>query len=295
MSNIKNIKRLIEGIRRYGLLRTITGIIMVLRIKILNPNESVVTTFSDHIRIYYKYPTQFSPSLVIYRELVEPEYEFLRHILNKNSVFFDVGAGIGMYSIFAARFVNGNIHSFEPVEENIQTIKINLKANSCNSKVKLNAVALSNKEGFGRMKKGKKLFLSRLYDVSTNYHDNSINVTKLDTYCSRHNIKHIDILKIDAEGHEPEIIEGAEKMLNAKKINIIILELDPKLKKFYIFLKNKGFELFCYNYEKNFLKHVSPISEESLRSSRLSLFHSNIILIQHETIKELSKYLDINF
>ena len=287
MNKIKAIKKLMSGICRYGLIRTSTGMITFLKFIILKPKRGVVLTKSDSLIIHFKYPIQFMPTLMIFRELVEPEYEFLRHILTKDSVFFDVGGGIGTYSLFAAKLINGPIHTFEPIKENIQTIKNNLKANSVESKVRLNPVALSKKEGFGCMKKNASLFSSYLSEVSTKNSNNSIEVTTLDSYCLRHNIGHLDVLKIDVEGHEPDVIEGAKEIINKKKIGVIILEVHPNFESFYNFLEHMGFEFFRYDFRINSLKRIFPISEEKIRSSKLSAFHGNIVLIQPEILNKL--------
>lgn len=71
---------------------------------------------SDGLSITFKYPYQFMATLVIFQELVEPEYEFLRYILKKDSVFFDIGAGVGTYLTFVAKLTNGPIHAFEPMK-----------------------------------------------------------------------------------------------------------------------------------------------------------------------------------
>lgn len=289
ITKIKGVKKLITGIRRYGFWRTTIGLFSFLKYKVLKPQRGVISTITDGLSIHFNYPSQFMPTLVIFRELVEPEYEFLRQILNEDSVFFDVGGGIGNYSVFAAKLVNGLIYNFEPVEENVETIKDNLKANFVEDKVQLNAIALSNKEGFGRMQKNTKLLLSRLSTLSTDCcSSDSIEVSTLDLYCFRKNIEHIDVLKIDVEGHEPAIIEGAQESLIKKKIDIIILELNPKLRRFYDSLSDMGFEFFFYDYENNSLKYLAPIEEKNIIDSRPSPFHSNIILIRREIVNNFS-------
>jgi hypothetical protein len=118
----------------------------------------------------------------------------------------------------------------------------------------------------------------------------SVKVTTLDSYCSQQNIKHIDILKLDVEGHSLEVIEGAKMLLDKKKIRIIIIELHSfSCTKFYNSLAHKGFECFYYDYQNNFLKQISPICEKSLIKLRPSPFNRNIIFIQHETINKLRR------
>ena len=54
-----------------------------------------------------------------------------------------------------------------------------------------------------------------------------VNVDTLDNYCQKNKIKKIDVLKIDTEGSEMEILEGAKNIL--KNTNILLIEvLDTK-------------------------------------------------------------------
>ena len=51
----------------------------------------------------------------------------------------------------------------------------------------------------------------------------------LDTYCELNNIEQIDFIKIDVEGGEKTIIEGAKKMLETKKIICGVFEIGQTL------------------------------------------------------------------
>ena len=72
----------------------------------------------------------------------------------------------------------------------------------------------------------------------------------LDSFCEDNNIEKIDILKIDVEGTEIDILEGAKEMMSKKLIKIIYTEVIDRKKVFqkkkeYLinFLRNYNFEL----------------------------------------------------
>ena len=67
----------------------------------------------------------------------------------------------------------------------------------------------------------------------------------LDNYCEQNKIDNIDILKIDTEGSELEVLQGAKNML--KKTNIVLIEILDERKKF-----KKKYENITNILEKNY-------------------------------------------
>jgi FkbM family methyltransferase len=291
---IRGLKKLRGGIARYGLLRSATGLFRYLKFKIGKPSEGTVYTVTDNLVIRFAYPKQFMGTLTVFRELVEAEYDFLRKALNKDSVFLDVGGGIGSYSLCVGKVVDGPIHTFEPVEENFRTIQTNLEANKLQAKVRLNRVALSSNEGFGRMAKPevRDFFGSKLTGVSTQSTDGTVAVTTIDAYCTKNNIGHIDVIKIDVEGHEHEVIEGAKRVIDEGRIGVMILEADHRLGEFYSSLQARGFHFFYYDAIKTRLLRIFPLSEEKLLDEPTA-FNSNVILIHDSKLEAYRRQFDV--
>ena len=75
---------------------------------------------------------------------------------------------------------------------------------------------------------------------------------KLDDFCNDHKIFNIDLLKIDTEGHEKEVLEGALNLIKEKKIKYILLEFH--LSKMYKNYCTKDLENFLDNYNFRLLK-----------------------------------------
>lgn len=53
-----------------------------------------------------------------------------------------------------------------------------------------------------------------------------IQVRRIDTFTEDHNIDHIDLLKIDTQGYDLHVLEGAEILLSSKRIDFILIELN---------------------------------------------------------------------
>ena len=70
-----------------------------------------------------------------------------------------------------------------------------------------------------------------------------INIVTIDNYCLKNNIKKIDILKIDTQGYEDKILEGAQKVLSSGIVSIIELEImfDNVYQKYLTFSKIEKF------------------------------------------------------
>ena len=52
-----------------------------------------------------------------------------------------------------------------------------------------------------------------------------VSKTTIDRYCQKQNIKSIDILKIDVQGNEINVLQGAEQMLKERRIKLIFTEI----------------------------------------------------------------------
>jgi hypothetical protein len=121
--------------------------------------------------------------------------------------------------------------------------------------------------------------------------EGTVEVTTLDSYCARTNITCIDLLKIDAEGHEPRILKGGNRTLERERIRAMILEVDDALEDFYRSLEGRGFWCFYYDFKQGCLLKVSPISATKIESLRPSAFHSNLLLIHKHALEHYREIL----
>lgn len=78
-----------------------------------------------------------------------------------------------------------------------------------------------------------------------------IEVQKIDSFCEKKNIKKIDLLKIDTEGHEMSVLLGAEKTI--KNIKIILLEVSNH--DMYLNYDNKKIDDFLIKNNFKFIKY----------------------------------------
>lgn len=146
---------------------------------------------------------------IITSVLLADEYLLDQTKLESNSVVIDIGAQIGVFSIFAAS-KSKRVYSFEPVPENYRLLLENIKINNFDRKIKAFNYAVSNE------KKNLRLFLNEnntgehsVYFKTKKYLD--VPAVPLKDIFDEHNINICDLLKIDTEGSEYEILYGLPK------------------------------------------------------------------------------------
>ena len=181
------------------------------------------------------------------RNLVENEYLVKNINLSENSVVFDIGANIGEFGVFLRKKYKNifEYHAFEPSKHDYDACCINNK----DGKNFINNIGLWNKPGYMKLYNKNISGDSSLIEIDDYEYVSDIAVDTIDNYSTLHNIKNIKILKIEAEGGEPEILEGAIKTL--PKIEYITADLgyergyknEQTLTDFANILMPKGFEM----------------------------------------------------
>lgn len=167
----------------------------------------------------------------------QSEKVFIEKCLNKTnsrpSVAIDIGANIGLFTIFLAELGYSQVHAFEPVPQTFDRLKLNLASNQLLEKVKLNCIALGSQEGFVEFQIFEKSpainrFISPSdRNLQNNYSLKRVTVNTLDRYCDDNHIDKIDFLKIDVEGMEPLVVQGAYNILTKKGVSNILMEICP--------------------------------------------------------------------
>lgn len=174
------------------------------------------------------------------------------YVTTKNPVFFDVGANLGDYSReLITEFPEAYIYAFEPNTYTFKEVSHKLRALNINY---LNF-------GFGSKDESAKIYTYATEKSSEHasiykdifldfYQANNIleiefTVSTIDGFSKAQNIDFIDFIKIDVEGHELEVLKGAEHMILKNKIGIIQFEFNVCnvisrvfLKDFYDLLKD---------------------------------------------------------
>ena len=178
---------------------------------------------------------------------------------NEKIVFWDIGANIGIYSIYAAKVHDSiEVISFEPSTNNLRILSRNIFLNNLNEKVKIFQLPLNDKGiSFDEFKESKFDegashncfgydfdFEGKKIDVQNNYKILGTSIS----YILDNNILEVpDYIKIDVDGIEHLILQGAGKYLLNKKIKNIQIEINENFKNQFqsviSLLSENGFKL----------------------------------------------------
>jgi FkbM family methyltransferase len=168
---------------------------------------------------------------------------------------FDVGANIGEWTVSLLNVseqlrIEVNVHCFEPCRKTFELISESLGGNTG---VTLNNEACSSHEGTALMHVyGDGLGTNSLVDPINHQtaRMEEVSMTTIDAYCALKGIGKINLLKVDAEGHDYEVIAGAVGMLDKKAIGILQFEYNQRwigcrryLKDVFTLLAPRGYEI----------------------------------------------------
>lgn len=183
---------------------------------------------------------------------------FLLHYARPSDIFADCGANIGIYSILLGPICQKGF-AIEPSTDTYQILERNLKINNLTN-VLCCKIGVSNKEGVLYFTKDLDSTNHIVEDVSTTDCE-QINVNTLDTICAEEKDA-ISILKIDVEGHEKEVLDGASVILASPSLNVVIMETFASPKLAEIMDKN-GFVLYKYEPRSRTLRTAESIEAEN--------------------------------
>jgi FkbM family methyltransferase len=161
----------------------------------------------------------------------EPEtlkwLEFFAVINHNYEILIDVGANIGIYTLYWLHFPNTRAIAIEPFDENIKLLSKNIRMNNFMSRVDIISKPLSSQNTLGWSTINDIRPGGSDYKLSLNNNLNQSNSIKVETLTLDSILgekKEKYILKIDTDGTDFDILKGAELALKDGKIVSILIE-----------------------------------------------------------------------
>ena len=142
-------------------------------------------------------------------------YEFdkqrlIASVVEPETVFYDVGANVGFYSLLAAALVGaaGHVFAFEPLPRNVGYLKRHLALNRA-ANVRVFELAIGEHEGVGSFAAEPTGFMGRLSDEGAI----TVRVATLDALLDRGQLAPPHYIKMDIEGAELSALRGAQQCI----------------------------------------------------------------------------------
>lgn len=166
-------------------------------------------------------------SLVYWYGFNSPHEIFaLGRLLKRDSVFLDVGANHGEFTLYAAkRTPAGRVLSFEPVPETFKHLEDNVRLNGFTN-VTLCRCALGDHPGdvtiYAPLDSGFDCNSSLFPPAGHPAEARTVAMETLDQVIGRLGIGKVDVMKIDVEGAEVAVLRGAQDTLRAHRPALIV-------------------------------------------------------------------------
>jgi FkbM family methyltransferase len=145
------------------------------------------------------------------------------HALRPGDLFVDVGANIGSYTILAAGVVGATCLSLEPVPATFSRLLDNISLNRVASLVTARNVGAGSTNGLMRMTTGLDS-VNHVVPAGANAGSSTeVAVATLDALLGG---RHPTFIKIDVEGFETEVVNGADRALRDRALLAVLMELN---------------------------------------------------------------------
>jgi len=198
----------------------------------------------------------------------------LTRLVPPRGVFFDVGANVGLITFsVAARRPDISIHAFEPDPANAQCWLRNLELNE-GARAVLEQVAFGAKEDEGTLLRGDESGWSFIAPPGSKG-GIKVPMTTIDAYAEAQGFATIDALKVDVEGYECLVLQGAGSLLRQRAIGLIVCEVNEPVLERSGFTQRELISLLSgFGYDVRTIPHVGAqrLRRQSVESSGNLLF-----------------------
>ena len=144
--------------------------------------------------------------------------------IKPGSVTVDVGANIGMFTLYALSQGANFVECYEPCRESFEILKQNIKSNGFDKKVKLHNKAVSNKDGLFVSIPTSSSPYNQVVEKHGNKKNNFEQIETISLETSLASYTKIDLIKIDCEGSEFDFLPSLTSLF-LDKVDQIRMEL----------------------------------------------------------------------
>jgi FkbM family methyltransferase len=147
---------------------------------------------------------------------------YLLHVLRDSDLFVDVGANVGSYTLLACAAVGARVYAFEPAPAAYERLVENVRLNRMEDRVTCLNVGAGNAEQTLKFTTGLDV-TNHVATRADDQHTIDVRIRTLDTVLQG---ALPALIKIDVEGFELPVLEGARDVLRRNSLHSVIMELN---------------------------------------------------------------------
>jgi FkbM family methyltransferase len=205
--------------------------LQLLAMRYLKLDEKIPYSYFGN-QYYLDLNTTVSSRLFYLGEYEKDNIEKCLSFLQPGSVFFDIGANIGIYSLSAAR-LGSRVFAFEPNPRVFPDLQNNIQLNN-GLKIETFNCACSEMDGEVSFTIAVDSAYSSLHATAYNSEiwefrqaeQVTVPSKKADTLVNELNIDTVDLCKIDVEGGELNVLLGMQKTLEQQRVKALQVEIN---------------------------------------------------------------------
>lgn len=202
----------------------------------LNPRTKLKS--GDHT-VLYATPNQATKWRV--ESLFEKEPITIEWIagFKTDEVLVDVGANVGMYTVWAAATRGVRVFAFEPESQNFALLNRNIFLNNLGNRINAYCLAMSDVTGLNKLhlsqfmpggschSLGEKVDFK--HEPAKPVYSQGCVSARLDDLVASGAVAEPDHIKIDVDGFEPKVIAGARRIISGSKLRSLLIEVNQNL------------------------------------------------------------------
>ena len=192
---------------------------------------------------------------------------FTLHLLKKDDLFVDIGANVGVYSVLASAVKKAKSIALEPVPSTFEFLNDNIRINAMEKTITALNIGAGSKEGVLSFVETMDCMNHVATEADSDKVKINVPVKRLDDILG-HEIPLL--MKIDVEGFECEVINGAEETLKDNKLKALIIEVNGSgarygfdEKKLHEKLLSFGFKPYSYDPRQRRLIELATFREKN--------------------------------
>lgn len=242
------------------------------------------------------------PTTIVWMDQFQPD-----------DVMFDIGANVGMYSVYAGRIAKARVFAFEPESQNYSELNRNIFSNEFNDRVTAYNLAVSNKfaistlflshfcPGFAHHDFGENRWVSDM-DVGSQVLKRDARIEQgctsvaIDQVIAQGYFPQPQHIKVDVDGFEWKVIEGGRETLRSPELKTVLIETDNKIAESISIIEEMTASGWKFSYDQMRVNQHEVMSEQDVKDRiARGIGGQNVIYFREEKYVDVFRHYAENF